>query len=66
MAELQQDEQLKLEGQELVRRFTDELEGATPLERETKAAQKQFDDEERARQVERLRILYDERSGNSS
>jgi 7-keto-8-aminopelargonate synthetase-like enzyme len=60
MQELQAKEELREEGQVLVRRFTDELEGSTTLERETKAAQKLIIDEEEAKQSARLRKLYGE------
>jgi hypothetical protein len=64
MQELQTSEEVMEEGQVLVRRFTDELEGSTALERETKASQKQIIDEEEAKQSARLRKLYDERKEN--
>jgi hypothetical protein len=64
MQELQAHEEVREEGQVLVRRFTDELEGSTTLERETKAAQKQIIDVEEAKQSARLRKLYDERREN--
>jgi hypothetical protein len=61
MQEIEVHENVKEEGRVLVRRFTDELEGSTALERETKATQKQISEEEEAKQSARLRKLYDER-----
>jgi hypothetical protein len=53
-------------GQSLVQSFTEELQGVTTLERETKAAQKRIDAEKEATQLARVRSLYEEQDDNSS
>ncbi|KAI8665400.1 hypothetical protein NCS56_00975700 [Fusarium sp. Ph1] len=54
-----------LEGRVIIRRFTDQLKGADDLERSTKAAQAEMDEEEEAVAQTRLKLLY-ENSTNSS
>ncbi|KAI1658643.1 hypothetical protein F4813DRAFT_40293 [Daldinia decipiens] len=48
-----------LEGQHIIRRFTDELTGSNDLERSTKAAQAEIDEEELDNERLRLRSLYE-------
>ena len=52
-----------LQGQQVIRRFTFELEGSNELERSTKAARVQIDEEEENEERLRLKSLY-ESSGN--
>lgn len=66
MAEMDEAEMVRVQGQVLVRRFTHELQGNTPLEQETKALQKKIDEEEEARYQEHLESLYDELGGHAS
>ncbi|XXH00047.1 hypothetical protein Hte_006388 [Hypoxylon texense] len=54
----------ELEGRLIIRRFTDELAGSNELERLTKAAQAEIDEEEEKKERQRLRLLY-ESPGNS-
>jgi hypothetical protein len=63
---MNEGELVNAQGKALVRRFTDELQGATTLEQQTKAAQKRIDDEEEARQTAHLRELYEEGGGQTS
>lgn len=53
------------EGQIMVRRFTDELEGKTPLEAGTKEAQRKYDEDIEEEHRMRLRRFYDETGGSS-
>lgn len=55
----------ELEGRIIIRRFTDELAGTNELERSTKAAQAEMDEEEEAEAHRELRLLY-EASANTS
>lgn len=46
------------QGRILVRRFTDQLTGADELERSTKAAQAEIDEEHEIRERQRLELLF--------
>lgn len=54
-----------LEGRVIIRRFTDQLKGSDDLERSTKAAQAEMDEDEEAVAQARLKLLY-ENPANSS
>ena len=56
----------KLEDRRLIRRFTDQLPGASDLERATKAAQEKRDEDAEAEHRVRMRRLYDEPLEHSS
>jgi hypothetical protein len=55
-----------LADQAVVRRFTDELTGATALERQTQAAQLESDEEEEDENRQRLKLLYEDPSQTRS
>jgi len=55
-----------LEGMSMVRRFTDELEGITELERNTQVAQADLDREVEAINKARLKKLYDDTDETTS
>ncbi|KAI3316662.1 hypothetical protein HD806DRAFT_517086 [Xylariaceae sp. AK1471] len=56
----------RFEGRVVIRRFTDELTGADELERSTKAAQEERDEEEELEEARRLRLLYEGPADNST
>jgi hypothetical protein len=56
---------VKLEGQKLLRRFTDELEGQTTLERATKKLQQQQDDLEKDRYTVQVRAFFEDEDNKS-
>ncbi|KAI1378366.1 hypothetical protein F4677DRAFT_443578 [Hypoxylon crocopeplum] len=55
-----------LEGRSIIRRFTDELAGSNGLERSTKAAQAEMDEEEETKELSRLRLLYESPANGDS
>jgi hypothetical protein len=55
-----------LEGQIIIRRFTDELTGANELERSTKAAQAEIDEEEKTEEQRRMKLLYESPANSSA
>jgi hypothetical protein len=55
-----------LEGQIIIRRFTDELTGANELERSTKAAQAEIDEEEETEEQRRMKLLYESPANSSA
>ena len=56
----------RFEGRIIVRRFTDQLTGSDELERSTKAAQEEIDEDERTEEQRRLRLLYEDSSGDDT
>jgi hypothetical protein len=48
----------RFEGRVVIRRFTDKLTGVDELERSTKAAQAERDEEEELEERRRLKLLY--------
>ncbi|KAI0101139.1 hypothetical protein F4814DRAFT_432368 [Daldinia grandis] len=55
-----------LEGQHIIRRFTDELAGSNELQRSTKAAQAEIDKDELDNETLRLRSLYESPESRSN
>lgn len=49
----------RLEGRLIIRRFTDQLTDSDELERSTKAAQAEMDEEEETEEQRRLKALYE-------
>jgi hypothetical protein len=49
----------RIEGRLITRRFTDELTGSNTLERLTKAAQAESDEEQELENESRVRLLYE-------
>ncbi|KAI8947805.1 hypothetical protein F4801DRAFT_559346 [Xylaria longipes] len=56
----------RFEGRVIIRRFTDELVGANELERSTKAAQVEVDEEEKIEERKRIRLLYEDPEDGSA
>jgi hypothetical protein len=54
------------DGMKIVRRFTDDLEGNTELERNTQAAQADLDEKIKASNDSRLKKLYNDSNGSPS
>ena len=54
------------EGRIIIRRFTDQLTGADELERSTKAAQAEIDEEKETEEQRRLKLLYEDPANSST
>lgn len=55
-----------LEGRVLIRRFTDQLEGADDLEQSTQAAQAEIEEQEAAEERRRLQQYFEDGDSNNN